>query len=137
MAGANDAKGRARILIVEDDVAIAFGLERNLRYEGYEVQVATDGERGLDAQLAEWRPPFWVRVLPFVPDLFTRPRLFVLAITDRRVVVIRLTNPHFGNPKPNGVKVSIPLAELDQPEVVGPFREQVLGFHDELLQLGG
>ncbi len=47
MAGANDAKGRAKILIVEDDVAIAYGLERNLRYEGYDVQVATDGERGL------------------------------------------------------------------------------------------
>jgi DNA-binding response OmpR family regulator len=51
MAGASDAKGRARILIVEDDVAIAFGLERNLRYEGYEVQVATDGERGLQLAL--------------------------------------------------------------------------------------
>jgi len=38
---------RAKILIVEDDTAIAFGLERNLRFEGYDVQVATDGERGL------------------------------------------------------------------------------------------
>ena len=42
-----EPKIRAKILIVEDDVAIAFGLERNLRFEGYEVQVATDGERGL------------------------------------------------------------------------------------------
>src|SRR5688572_424791 len=38
---------RAKILIVEDDTAIAYGLERNLRFEGYDVQVATDGERGL------------------------------------------------------------------------------------------
>jgi DNA-binding response OmpR family regulator len=47
MAAAGDGKARGKILIVEDDVAIAFGLERNLRFEGYEVQVATDGERGL------------------------------------------------------------------------------------------
>jgi two-component system, OmpR family, alkaline phosphatase synthesis response regulator PhoP len=43
-----DGKARAKILIVEDDVAIAFGLERNLRFEGYEVLVATDGEKGLE-----------------------------------------------------------------------------------------
>lgn len=42
-----EPKSRAKILIVEDDVAIAFGLERNLRFEGYEVAVATDGEKGL------------------------------------------------------------------------------------------
>jgi two-component system, OmpR family, alkaline phosphatase synthesis response regulator PhoP len=47
MPSAQEARTGAKILIVEDDVAIAFGLERNLRFEGYEVQVATDGERGL------------------------------------------------------------------------------------------
>ena len=48
MAGAaQDGKGRAKILIVEDDGAIAFGLEKNLRFEGYDVDVATDGEQGL------------------------------------------------------------------------------------------
>ena len=36
----------ARILIVEDDRAILSGLEKNLRFEGYEVITATDGERG-------------------------------------------------------------------------------------------
>ena len=35
------------ILIVEDDRAILKGLEQNLRFEGYEVISATDGERGL------------------------------------------------------------------------------------------
>jgi two-component system alkaline phosphatase synthesis response regulator PhoP len=36
----------ARILIVEDDPAIALALEDDLRLEGYEVQVATDGRSG-------------------------------------------------------------------------------------------
>jgi two-component system alkaline phosphatase synthesis response regulator PhoP len=47
MGGAAQTVARAKILIIEDDVAIAYGLERNLRFEGYQVQVATDGERGL------------------------------------------------------------------------------------------
>lgn len=36
-----------RILIVEDDESIAMGLEMNLTAEGYQVQVAKDGEQGL------------------------------------------------------------------------------------------
>ena len=41
---AGDSKS---ILIVEDDVSIADGLRLNLAAEGYEVQVAVDGEQGL------------------------------------------------------------------------------------------
>lgn len=37
-----------RILIIEDDKAILSGLERNLRYEGFEVVSAVDGEDGLE-----------------------------------------------------------------------------------------
>jgi DNA-binding response OmpR family regulator len=37
----------ARILIVEDDRAIALGLRLNLRKEGHEVLMAQDGEEGL------------------------------------------------------------------------------------------
>ena len=40
-------EAKARILIVEDDAAIAFGLQKNLRFEGYDVIVATEGESGL------------------------------------------------------------------------------------------
>jgi len=35
-----------RILVVEDDPAIALGLEDDLRLEGYDVEVATDGRTG-------------------------------------------------------------------------------------------
>lgn len=38
---------KAKILLVEDDSAIAFGLRKNLQFEGYEVTLATEGETGL------------------------------------------------------------------------------------------
>jgi len=37
-----------RILVVEDESAIAFGLQLDLRSEGYEVEVEADGERALE-----------------------------------------------------------------------------------------
>ncbi len=38
----------ARILVVEDNADLAFGLRNNLEIEGYDVEVAADGPRGLD-----------------------------------------------------------------------------------------
>ncbi|MHC4390136.1 MAG: response regulator transcription factor [Planctomycetota bacterium] len=43
------------VLIVEDDPSIRLGLQKNLKFEGYDVLTASDGERGL--QLAIDRPP--------------------------------------------------------------------------------
>src|SRR5205809_753301 len=37
-----------RILIVEDNPDLAYGLRTGLEIEGYEAEVAHDGERGLD-----------------------------------------------------------------------------------------
>ncbi len=45
----------ARILVIEDDEGILAFLRRGLAYEGYEVDVATDGRAGLD--IAVERPP--------------------------------------------------------------------------------
>jgi two-component system, OmpR family, alkaline phosphatase synthesis response regulator PhoP len=45
-------KTAGRILLVEDDGAIAAGLRMNLRHEGYEVHVAHDGEDGLRQALS-------------------------------------------------------------------------------------
>jgi DNA-binding response OmpR family regulator len=39
--------GKKRILIVEDDESISLGLRMNLEAEGYDVQVAGDGDEGL------------------------------------------------------------------------------------------
>jgi len=39
---------RRRVLVVEDDEALMLGLEENLKYAGYEVLTARDGETGLE-----------------------------------------------------------------------------------------
>ena len=38
---------RARILVIEDNEDLAYGLRNNLEIEGYGVEIAADGERGL------------------------------------------------------------------------------------------
>jgi DNA-binding response OmpR family regulator len=40
------------ILLVEDNPDLAFGLQRNLEFEGYSVEVAADGRRGLDRAMS-------------------------------------------------------------------------------------
>lgn len=44
-----------RILVIEDNADLAFGLRNNLEIEGYQVEVAHDGQRGL-AQARACRP---------------------------------------------------------------------------------
>ena len=44
-----------RILLVEDNTALAEGLAYNLRHEGHDVRIAEDGESGL-ADAREWSP---------------------------------------------------------------------------------
>ena len=39
----------ARVLVVEDNADLAFGLRNNLEIEGYDVEVAADGRQGLEA----------------------------------------------------------------------------------------
>ena len=41
----------AKILIIEDDPDMAYGLRDNLRFEGYDPLIALDGEEGLDLAL--------------------------------------------------------------------------------------
>ncbi len=43
-----------RILIVEDSRDLAYGLRNNLEIEGYEVEVAEDGAKGLACALSGW-----------------------------------------------------------------------------------
>jgi two-component system alkaline phosphatase synthesis response regulator PhoP len=49
------AAAKTKILIVEDDSAIAFGLQKNLEFEGYEAFVASRGDDGL-TQALDQRP---------------------------------------------------------------------------------
>ncbi len=41
--------GAPRVLLIEDEPALARGLSDTLRANGFDVTVAADGERGLDA----------------------------------------------------------------------------------------
>jgi two-component system OmpR family response regulator len=78
-----------RILVVEDELAMARSLARGLQAEGYSVDVAADGEEGLARALAE---PFDAIVL----DLML-PKLGGYAVTEKlrasgvRVPVLMLT----------------------------------------------
>ncbi len=45
----------SRILVIEDNAALASGIEYNLGLEGHEVQTAEDGRRGLELA-REWSP---------------------------------------------------------------------------------
>jgi len=49
----NGSEPKRRILVIEDDPSIAFGLRINLEAEGYEVVSAEDGEHGLDLARSE------------------------------------------------------------------------------------
>jgi two-component system alkaline phosphatase synthesis response regulator PhoP len=46
---------KSRILVVEDNTALAEGLAYNLRHEGHDVRIAEDGESGL-ADARQWSP---------------------------------------------------------------------------------
>jgi len=56
-----------RILLVEDNADLAYGLRNNLEIEGYEVRVAEDGETGLKRARA-WEPDLIILDL-MLPDL--------------------------------------------------------------------
>ena len=57
----------ARILVIEDDETLALGLELNLQAEGYEVQLARDGQLGLE--LARDTAPDLLILDLMLPDL--------------------------------------------------------------------
>ena len=81
---------KARVLVVEDNPDLAFGVRNNLEIEGYEVRLAEDGPSGV-AQILEWRPDLVIldlmlpgmdgyRVLRTVRDAgFTAPVLMLTA----------------------------------------------------------
>ena len=57
----------ARILVVEDNRDLAYGLRNNLEIEGYLVEVAEDGQAGLTA--ARRAPPDLVILDLMLPEL--------------------------------------------------------------------
>ncbi len=62
-----------RVLIVEDNHDLAFGLRNNLEIEGYAVDVAADGPSGLAARAGAGRPEVVLKDL-MIPGMDTEDR---------------------------------------------------------------
>jgi two-component system alkaline phosphatase synthesis response regulator PhoP len=78
-----------RILVVEDNPDLAFGLRNNLEIEGYEVEVRGDGAAGLDRAL-EWHPDLLVLDL-MLPEMDGYRVLHELRRAGHAVPVLILT----------------------------------------------
>ena len=79
----------ARILVVEDNTALAEGIAYNLRHEQHEARVAEDGRMGL--QLArEWKPDLMILDL-MLPEMDGYEVLGSIRKEGNRVPVIILT----------------------------------------------
>ena len=79
----------ARILVVEDNTALAEGIAYNLRHEQHEARVAEDGRTGL--QLArEWKPDLLILDL-MLPEMDGYEVLGSIRKEGNRVPVIILT----------------------------------------------
>ena len=58
--------------------------------EGLVRERLVPGERLLGYQIGQIRMPFWLRILPLMPDLLTRPKNFALAVTNQRLLILRM-----------------------------------------------
>jgi DNA-binding response OmpR family regulator len=77
------------VLVVEDDLAIVKGLETNLRFEGFEVLTAADGDRGLE--LAVDKAPDLVLLDVMMPEMNGFELLRELRRREIEIPVIMLT----------------------------------------------
>jgi two-component system alkaline phosphatase synthesis response regulator PhoP len=78
-----------RILVVEDDPDLAFGLKNNLEIEGYDVEVVADGEAAV-ARAAAWRPALMILDL-MLPGLDGLRVLRAVRSRDAGVRILILT----------------------------------------------
>lgn len=89
-----DPAGPARVLLVEDDIELVGMLSTLLAEEGYAVEVAADGQRGLHLALTR---PYDVLVidrgLPAIDGLDLLGRLRSRAVTTPVLVLSALANP--------------------------------------------
>ena len=77
------------ILVIEDNVDLAFGLRNNLEIEGYSVRIAHDGNEGLAAALAS---PFDLILLDLMmPGLDGLRVLRALRASENRTPILILT----------------------------------------------
>ena len=79
----------SRILLIEDNADLAFGLRNNLEIEGHQVEVAPDGERGL--HLARTTDPELVILDLMLPDIDGLRILRTLRDADFAAPILVLT----------------------------------------------
>jgi two-component system response regulator MtrA len=79
----------ARVLVIEDNAALAEGIAYNLQHEGYETRVAEDGRAGL-AAVREWRPSLVILDL-MLPELDGYQVLDAMRREGHRVPVLILS----------------------------------------------
>jgi len=78
-----------RILVVEDNANLAFGLRNNLEIEGYAVEIATDGASGLERARAD--APDFVLLDLMLPEMDGFRVLRALRESGSRVPILVLT----------------------------------------------
>jgi len=78
-----------RVLVIEDNADLAYGLQNNLEIEGYEVRVAEDGETGLKRARA-WGPDLIILDL-MLPDMNGYQVCEAVRRTDARLPILMLT----------------------------------------------
>ncbi|MEO7372690.1 MAG: response regulator transcription factor [Terrimesophilobacter sp.] len=84
----------ARILVVEDDVALSVMLRELLLGEGYDVVVATDGQQGLHAGLTQLFDVLLLdRGLPVLDGLDVLTQLRAHGVTTPTLILSALGNP--------------------------------------------
>jgi DNA-binding response OmpR family regulator len=79
----------ARLLVVEDNADLAFGLRTVLEFEGYEVEIAEDGGSGL-RRVREYEPDLVILDL-MLPEMSGYEVLRELRATGVRIPVLILT----------------------------------------------
>ena len=89
MSAAND-KQAARILVIEDNANLAFGLRNNLEIEGYGVEVADNGSTGLE-RAGQTPPPQLILLDLMLPGTDGLRVLRVLREGGSQVPILILT----------------------------------------------
>jgi len=84
-----DTTVRKRILIIEDDLHIAEGIELNLSLQGHEVKVALNGIEGLEAW-KQWGPQLIVLDL-MLPGIDGMQILKTIRLEDERLPILILS----------------------------------------------
>lgn len=91
------------ILVVEDNEDLAFGLQHNLEFEGYEVLVAGDGKQGLE--LATQEAPDLIILDLTLPELDGLEVLERLRSAGSKVLILVLTARQEEVDKVRGLKL--------------------------------